>query len=121
MKTLSSRSFFRTFDLLIGTSNPGLKLDAWEVAGVQFERGRHSYGSPSYSFAVDIFVMTRLGRRGWGLLVAKEYWWEGGHKRAIKTQQWSQVIAGSRRDIMTWLHEREQILERRSEVRLTEA
>jgi len=116
MKTLSGSSFFRTFDLLIGTSNPGLKLDAWEVAGVQFERGRHSYGSHSYSFAVDVFVLTRPGKRGWQLLVAKQYWWDGGRKRAIKTQAWSQPLVGSQREIMAWFREREQMLERRAPV-----
>jgi hypothetical protein len=99
------------FDLLIGTSNPGMKLDAWEVGGVQFERSRHSFSSRSHSFSVDIFMLTRPGIRGWQLLVTKEYWWAGRHKRPIKTQRWSQPIGGSRRDIMTWLREREQALE----------
>ena len=115
MKTLSSSAFFRTFDLLVGISNPGLKLDAWEIAGVQVERGRHSYGSQTYSFAVDVFVLTRAGKRGWQLLVTKQYWWDGGRKRAIKAQAWSQVLAGSRREIMAWLREREQMLEPESE------
>lgn len=101
------------FDLLIGTSNPGLKLEAWEVDGVRFERARHSYTGSSHCFAIDVFVLTRPGGRGWRLLVAKEYWWDGGHNRAIRTLRWSQPIAGSRRDIMAWLREREQILERR--------
>ncbi len=113
MKTLANTSFFRMFDLLVGSSNPGLKLDSWEVAGVQFERDRHSYGGHSYCFTIDLFLLTRPSRRGWQFLVAKEYWWDGGHKRPLKTQHWSLPIAGSRRDIMTWLRERERALDRR--------
>ncbi len=31
MKTLSDSSFFRTFDLLVGASNPRQKLDNWTI------------------------------------------------------------------------------------------
>lgn len=113
MKTLSSASFFRAFDLLIGIRNPGLKLDTWESGGVRFERERHSYTGRSYCFAIDVFLLTRPGRRGWELLVAKETWWNGGRQRAIKTLRWSQPTAGSRRDILAWLREQEHDMERR--------
>jgi hypothetical protein len=43
MKTLSSASFFRVFNLLVGASNPCLRLDAWEIGGVRIEHERHSY------------------------------------------------------------------------------
>ncbi len=112
MKTLASASFFRAFDLLIGTGNPGLRLDDWQAGGVRFERERHSYSGRSHCFTIEVFLLTRPGRHGWQLMVAKEHWWDGGHKRAIKTLRWSQPLGGSRRDILAWLREQEQALER---------
>ena len=114
MKTLSSTSFFRVFDLLVGTSNPGMKLDTWETGGVHIARERHSYSGRSHCFAIDVFLLTRPGRRGWELIVTKETWWNGGFKRAIKTSRWSQPTGGSRRDILAWLREQEHALERRA-------
>jgi len=114
MKTLASASFFRVFDLLLGTSNPGLRLDAWEIGDVRFEHERHSYNGRSHCFTIEMFLLTRSGRRGWQLMVVKEYWWDGGHRRSIKTSRWSQPTGGNRRDILAWLREQEQALDRRA-------
>jgi hypothetical protein len=57
-------------------------------------------------------LLSRRGRRGWELLVTKEYWWTGGHERAIKTLRWSQQTEGARRDIMAWLRDQEIALQR---------
>lgn len=113
MKTLSSASFFRVFDLLIGTSNPGLKLESWESSGVRIVRERHTYSGRSYCFAIDVFLLTRPGRRGWELIVAKETWWDGGHQRALRSLRWSQATAGNRGDILAWLRDQESELDRR--------
>jgi hypothetical protein len=43
MKSLASPSFFRFFDLLVGHTNPGLKLPRWTFDGVELERERHSF------------------------------------------------------------------------------
>jgi hypothetical protein len=107
MKTLSSSSFFRAFDLMIGTSNPGMKADTWETGGVRIARERHSYSGHFHCFAIDVFLLMRPGRSGWELIVAKETWWNGGHKSAIKTLRWSHPTAGSRRDILAWFQEQE--------------
>jgi hypothetical protein len=114
MKTLSSASFFRVFDLLVGTSNPGLRLDAWDIGGVRVEHERHGYSGRSHCFAIEVFLLIRPGRRGWELIVAKEYWWDGGHRRSIRTSRWSQLIGGSRREVLAWWREQEHALERRS-------
>ena len=105
MKSLSSPSFFRVFDLLVGTSNPGLKLDHWTIDDVRCTRERHSFVGVTHSYSIDVVSLTRTGR--WQLLVAKEYWWTGDHKRSIKMPRWCQPTAGSRREIMTWLRTRE--------------
>lgn len=52
---------------------------------------------------MDIFTLTRRGRRGWSPLVIKEYWWAGSEGKALKTLQWAKPIAGQRGDIMAWL------------------
>lgn len=114
MKTLSDASFFRVFNLLVGTSNPGQKLDSWTIDDVHFERERHTFGGRTYCFAIDVFALSRVGRRGWSLIVVKEFWWDGGHRRSIRTQGWSKLAGGSRRDVMVWLRGQEQRLERQT-------
>ena len=114
MKSLSGTSFFRLFDLLVATSNPGLKLDRWAIDDVHFERERHSFSGRTHCFSIEVCMLSRPGRRRWTLMVAKEYWWEGGHKRAIKALRWSRPIEGSRRDIMAWLRTKETVLQRQT-------
>jgi hypothetical protein len=112
MKSLSSTSFFRVFDLLVGETTPGQKSDGWQVDDVRFERERHSFSGRTHCFAIDVFTISHPGRRSWGLTVVKEYWWEGGHKRSIKTQNWSRPINGSRRDIIAWFRAHEDAFQR---------
>ncbi len=116
MKTLSGPSFFRTFDLLVGTSNPGLKADQWAVEDVQFTREKHSFSGGTHCFVVEIFFLSRPGRHGWEFMVAKEHWWNDGHKRFIKTLRWSQRTGGEAKNIMTWWRAQETALQRRTEV-----
>jgi hypothetical protein len=112
MKTLSSPSFFRTFDLLVGTSNPGLKADQWTVDDVRFTREKHSFSGGTHCFVMEIFFLTRPGRHGWEFMVAKEHWWSDGHKRIIKTLRWSQRTGGEAKNLMTWLRAQEAALQR---------
>jgi hypothetical protein len=107
MKTLSGSSFFRLFDLLLSESSPGPHAVDWTVNDVRFARERHSFSGRSHCFAADVFTLSHPGRRRWTLMVVKEYWWDGGHKRSIRTQTWSKPIEGRRRDIMAWLREQE--------------
>jgi hypothetical protein len=107
MKTLSGSSFFRVFDLLIGETNPGQKMDGWKAGDVHFERERHNFSGHTHCFAIDVFTVSQPGRRHWTLMVVKEYWWDGGHKRSIKTLNWSRPIEGSHRDIMAWFRAQE--------------
>jgi hypothetical protein len=51
MKNFTSPSFFRLFDLLMSTHNPGFRRSKWTLDGVDCGRERHSftgqqYGSP---------------------------------------------------------------------------
>jgi hypothetical protein len=107
MKTLSGSSFFRLFDLLLGETDRAQNSVEWLIDDVRFVRERHSYSGRSHCFAVDVFTLSRPGRHRWALMVVKEYWWDGGHKRSIRTQAWSRPIEGRRRDIMAWLREKE--------------
>jgi hypothetical protein len=116
MKKLSGPAFFRLFDMLISVGNPGLKLDRWTIADVQIERERHSYSGRTHCFALDMFTLTRTGGRSWKLLVAKEFWWDGHHERAIRVQVWSRPLAGNRRDILAWMRDRELELRQRQGV-----
>lgn len=112
MKSLAHPSFFRTFDLLLSTTNPGLKRSRWAHDQVEFARDRHSYSGPLHGFTIDIVTMTRLGRRGWSLMVTKEYWWAGPDNKAFKNLRWARPVSGQRTDMLTWMRSQEAALER---------
>ena len=105
MRSFSTNSFFRQFELVVGAGNPGLKLNRWTFDDVQFQRQRHSFTSSDVCFAIEVFSIARPGRRGWRLLVAKEYWWSGSHEVAIKTAQWGRAVQGNRREVFAWFRE----------------
>ena len=114
MKSLARPSFFRLFDLLLGETNPGLKRSRWTFEGVEFERERHSFMGPKHGVALEIFTLTHGGRRGWTLMVTKEYWWVGEESKALKNLRWARPTSGQRSDIIAWFRERETALDRQS-------
>jgi len=114
MKSLARPSFFRFFDLLLSVSNPGLKRSHWTFADVAFTRERHSFHGPQHGLAIEIFTLTRAGKRGWTLMVAKEYWWAGEEAKALKSLRWARATAGQRADLMDWLKTQEAALESRT-------
>jgi hypothetical protein len=114
MKNLARPSFFRMFDLLLSTTNPGFKLSRWIHDGVEFERERHSFTSPRHGLTIEIFTLTRSGRRGWSLMVTKEYWWAGTESKALKNLRWARPLGGQRTDLFAWLRAQEAALERAS-------
>jgi hypothetical protein len=111
MKNLARPSFFRMFDLLVSTVNPGLKLTRWTHDGVTFERERHSFTGPRHSVTIDIFTLTHGGRRGWSLMVTKEYWWAGAEGKAFKNSRWARPLGGQRSDLFAWLRKQEAALD----------
>jgi hypothetical protein len=112
MKSLARPSFFRMFDLLLSTTNPGGKLTRWTHDGVEFERDRHSYTGPKHGLTIEIVTLTRGGRRGWCLMVTKEYWWVGAESKAFKDFRWARAVSGQRNELMAWLRAQEVALER---------
>jgi hypothetical protein len=121
MKSFASPSFFRLFDLLLSATNPGLKLTCWAYDGVAFERERHSFTGPKHAVTIEIFTLTRAGRRGWSLMVTKEYWWAGAESRAFKNLRWARPLSGQRGDLLNWLRTQEAALERSSSLRRASA
>jgi hypothetical protein len=112
MKSFGDPSFFRTFELLIGHSNPGLKQSRWTYEEVEFERERMSRSGPKYGLSVEIYTLSRAGRHGWCLLVAEEYWWASQETEAIKTVRWARPINGRRVDIIDWLRAQDKNIDR---------
>jgi hypothetical protein len=107
MRTLGDPSFFRLFDLLTSLTNRGLKRSHWMHDGVEFERVRHSVTGPKHGLAIDILTLTRPGRRGWSLMVIKEYWWAGEESKPLKNLRWARLTGGQRSDILSWLRAQE--------------
>jgi hypothetical protein len=112
MKSLARPSFFRVFDLLLGATNPGLKLSSWVHDGVSRERERHSFSGPKHGLTIEIATLTRPGKRGWSMMIVKEYWWIGTKSRAYKSLRWAKPVAGQRSDIMGWFQMQESLLHR---------
>ena len=111
MKNLARPSFFRMFDLLLSQGNPGLKRTRWSYEGVEFERERHSFTSARHGIVIDIFTVEKKGRRGWLLMVTKEYWW-GPDDKPFKTMHWARPLSGQRSDLMAWLRTKEAEMDR---------
>jgi hypothetical protein len=116
MKSFARPSFFRLFDLLVCTTNPGLKRSSWTFDSVEFEREKHSFMGPRHGVAIEIFTLTHRGRRPWTLMVTKEYWWVGQESRALKNLRWARPTSGQRSDILAWLRTQEATLERSSSI-----
>jgi hypothetical protein len=114
MKNFTSPSFFRLFDLLMSTHNPGFKRWRWTLDGVACARERHSFTGQQHGFAVEIFTFSRTGKRDWSLMVVKEYWWIGGEGKDTKVLRWARPTGGRRNDIIAWFREQDAILERSS-------
>jgi len=112
MKSFARPSFFRVFDLLVSSTNPQLRLTRWTHDGVEFERERHSFSGPKHGLTIEIITLTRTGRRGWSLMVTKEYWWAGAESRAFKNLRWARPLGGLRSDILAWMRAQEAALER---------
>lgn len=112
MKSLVRPSFFRMFDLLVSSTNPGMKRTRWTHDGVEFERERYSFTSSRQGLVIEIFTLTQIGRRGWSLLVSKEYWWTGPDAKPLKNLRWARSLSGERNDLFAWLRAQEAELER---------
>jgi hypothetical protein len=112
MKSLAHPSFFRAFDLLLSTTNPGLKQARWMHDDVEFERERHSFASPKHDLTIEIFTLTRAGRRGWSLMVTKEYWWAGPQSKPFKNLRWARPLSGQRNDMLSWMRAQDAALDR---------
>jgi hypothetical protein len=115
MKSMAQPSFFRVFDLLLGTTNPGLKSSSWTHDGVRWQRERRSFAGPTHGQTIEIVTLCRPGKRGWSVMVVKEYWWVGRQNRAVKALRWAKPIDGQRNDVMSWFRAQEAALVRPSE------
>jgi hypothetical protein len=115
MKNFASPSFYRTFDLLLGTINPGAKLSYWTYSDVEWVRDRYSITGRTHGIIIEIFTLTRPGRRGWSVMVTKEHWWVGADSQPIKNSHWARPTSGRRSDIMEWFRDQELELERGSQ------
>ncbi len=78
------------------------------------ERERHSFTGPKHGLTIEIITLTRSGRRGWSLMVTKEYWWAGAESKAFKNLRWARALGGQRSDLFAWLRAQEAALERSS-------
>jgi hypothetical protein len=112
VKHLASPSFYRTFDLLLGLTNPGAKLSCWTHDGVEWVRERTSITGRSHGFVIEVVSLTKAGRHGWCLLVTKEHWWAGESTEAIHSGRWSRAVSGRRKDILEWFRKHESEIDR---------
>lgn len=69
---------------------------------------------PKHGLAIEIFTLRHSGRRGWSLMVTKEYWWAGEESKALKNLRWARPVSGQRADILSWLRVQEAKIGRES-------
>jgi hypothetical protein len=112
MRSFASPSFFRLFDMLMSASNPSFKHARWSFEGVDCEHERHNFTGRAHGFAIETFTLSRPGRRGWRLLVVKEYWWTEQSSAAARMTRWARPIGGRRGDIIAWLRTQDSALAR---------
>ena len=113
MKSVASPPFFRVFDMLVNSTNHNRTLSQWSIDGVECERDRHSFTGPKYGLTVEVFTLTRPGKRGWSLIVVKEYWWAGKEKEAMRMPHWAKLNSGERSDVLEWFRGQERALQER--------
>jgi hypothetical protein len=111
MKTFASPSFFRTFDLLLSTTNPRKERFRWMVDGVEWGRERQSFAGPNYSVALEVFTLMHPGRDGWKLMVIKEFWWAGTQKNVLKSIRWARPLSGQASKAIAWFRRQQVALE----------
>ena len=112
MNSFARPSFFRLFDQLMSATNSRLNRARWTIDGVEAERERHSFAGPDHGLTIEAVTLTRRGRRGWSLLVVKEYWWAGAQSKALKNFRWARPVSGARSDLVAWLRTQERTLAR---------
>ena len=110
MTSFARPSFFRLFDQLMNASNPRQNWARWTIDGVEAERERHSFAGPDHGVTIEAVTLTSRGRRGWSLLVVKEYWWAGAANEALKSLRWARPVSGARSDLLAWLRTQERIM-----------
>ena len=76
-------------------TNPGLKRAQWSFDGIACEHERHSYTGRAHGFAVDTSTLMRAGRRGWSLLVVKEFRRAGDATDAARFTRWARQTAAA--------------------------
>jgi len=114
MRSLTRPSFFRMFDLLLAATNPGLRHTRWAHDRAQFDRERYSFTNARHGLTIEIITVSCSGRRGWSLMVTKEYWWIGVDGKPFKSTRWARPLSGPRADLMAWLQAQEERRERAS-------
>jgi hypothetical protein len=107
MRRLGDASFFRLFDRIVSSKNPGHKLDSFVVDGVTWLHERHGFSGQAYSFSLEVFTGSCAGRQSWGLTVVKEYWWKGDRSKIAKNTQWAVLDSGRRADVIAWFQKQE--------------
>jgi hypothetical protein len=110
MKSFVSASFFLLFEQVVRRANPDLALDRWTDCGAEWERVRHNFTGPTYSYALEVFTASHTGKNAWKLIVAKEQWWSGRARDVIKMQQWARPLEGKRATILAWFAARQREL-----------
>ena len=112
MKSFVSAQFFLAFEQVVRAANPSLASDHWTDHDVTWERARHNFSGPTYSYAMQLFTATHGGRDSWMLMVAKEQWWAGRGGDIIRMQQWARPLHGKRASILSWLAMRQRKLDK---------
>lgn len=105
MRRIGDTAFFRDLDRVLGPSLRDTATNGWTVQGVRWTRQRHSYACPAYTFVNEVITGESTVPAAWAVLIVKEYWWKGGGREILRSNQWASLLSGKREHLTDWLKE----------------
>jgi hypothetical protein len=104
MSRLTGANFMRQWREVYSNTNPGQRLDRWEIGQVEWTRDRHAHWGPDISFHIEIHrIVCKVGERiVWSLLVVSERWFAEDREKVLRTTEFTKLLSGRAEQVTAW-------------------